>query len=31
MSKLGIHEEDARDRGRWKKITRAADPAIQWE
>ena len=31
MSKLGIHEADARERRRWKRITRAADPAVQWE
>ena len=31
MNELGCREEDAMDRSRWKRITRAADPAIQWE
>ena len=31
MIKLGVQEEDAMDRNRWKKITRAADPAILWD
>ena len=31
MNELGCREEDAKDRSRWKRITRAADPAIQWE
>ena len=29
MIKLGVQEDDAMNRNRWKKITRAADPAIQ--
>ena len=31
MNELECREEDAMDRSRWKRITRAADPAIQWE
>lgn len=31
MNNLGIQEEDAMDRNRWRRITRAADPAIQWD
>ena len=27
--KLGIQEDDAKDRNRWTKIARAVDPAIQ--
>ena len=31
MNKLGVQEDDAMDRNRWRRITRAADPAIQWD
>ena len=31
INKLGVQEEDAIDRKKWRKITRAADPAIQWD
>ncbi|XP_066962289.1 uncharacterized protein [Macrobrachium rosenbergii] len=29
MSEVGLGEEDARNRNRWRKLTRAADPAMQ--
>ncbi|KAK7067504.1 hypothetical protein SK128_022937 [Halocaridina rubra] len=31
MVEVGLEEGDARDRNTWRKLTRAADPAIQWE
>ena len=31
MSELELREEDAWDRNRWRKLTRAADPTIQWD
>lgn len=31
IHELGLQEEEALDRSRWKKITREADPATQWE
>ena len=31
MVEVGLEEGDARDRKRWRKLTRAADPAIQWD
>lgn len=30
-SEVGLGEEDARNRNRWKRLTQAADPAIQWD
>ena len=27
----GLREEDAANRNKWRPITRAADPAIQWD
>ena len=31
MNKAGVQDDDAMDRNRWKRMTRAADPAIVWE
>ena len=31
MGEVGLEEEDTRDRNKWRKLTRAADPAIQWD
>ena len=31
MGEVGLEEGDARDRKKWRKLTRAADPAIQWD
>ena len=31
MGEVGLEERDARDRKKWRKLTRAADPAIQWD
>ena len=31
MGEVGLEVEDARDRKRWRKMTRAADPALQWD
>ena len=31
MNKLGLQEEDAMKKKRWKKFTRAGDPTTQWK
>ena len=31
MNKVGVQDNDAMDRERWKRMTRAADPAIVWD
>ena len=31
MNRVGVQDDDAMDRKRWKRMTRAADPAIVWD
>lgn len=31
MNKIGVQRDDAMNRNRWKRMTRAADPAIVWD
>ena len=31
LGDLGLREVDVLDRNKWRKKTRAADPAIQWD
>ena len=31
ISEIGLEEDEVWDRGKWRKMTRAADPALQWD